>query len=68
MPLVLTHGWPGSFEEFTQVIDPLAHPERHGGRVEEAFTVIVPSLPAMAFQARPANPSQQRRSGRRRPI
>src|SRR5262245_30484448 len=45
MPLVLTHGWPGSFVEFESVIDALAHPERYGGNEEDAFDVIVPSIP-----------------------
>lgn len=55
LPLILTHGWPGSFEEFTEVIGPLAHPERHGGRIEDAFTVVVPSLPGYGFS--PATPA-----------
>jgi pimeloyl-ACP methyl ester carboxylesterase len=49
LPLVLLHGWPGSIVEFLHVIDPLAHPERHGGRSEDSFTVIVPSLPGFGF-------------------
>jgi pimeloyl-ACP methyl ester carboxylesterase len=48
-PLLLTHGWPGSVLEFVDVIDRLAHPERFGGRVEDAFTVICPSLPGYGF-------------------
>ena len=55
LPLILGHGWPGSFVEFLDVIDPLAHPERHGGRVEDAFTVIVPSLPGYGFSAAPSS-------------
>ena len=49
LPLLLVHGWPGSFLEFIDLIDPLAHPERFGGREEDAFTVIVPSLPGFGF-------------------
>lgn len=56
MPLILTHGWPGSFDEFSAVIGPLAHPERHGGRIEDAFTVVVPSLPGYGFSPGPAAP------------
>ncbi|MFC3675890.1 epoxide hydrolase family protein [Ferrovibrio xuzhouensis] len=48
-PLLLTHGWPGSVFEFLEVIEPLAHPERFGGKAEDAFTVICPSLPGYGF-------------------
>ena len=49
MPLVITHGWPGSIVEFLEVIDKLAHPERHGGDALDAFDVIAPSLPGYGF-------------------
>lgn len=55
-PLVLTHGWPGSFIEFLDVIDELAHPERHGGSAEDGFTVIVPSLPGYGLSPAPSRP------------
>ncbi|MGI4816216.1 MAG: epoxide hydrolase family protein [Janthinobacterium lividum] len=55
-PLLLTHGWPGSFVEFLDIIEPLAHPERFGGRVEDAFTVVVPSLPGYGFSDPPPAP------------
>ena len=55
-PLVLTHGWPGSFVEFIDLIEPLAHPERFGGDVADAFTVVVPSLPGYGFSDPPAAP------------
>ena len=55
-PLILTHGWPGSFLEFLGVIEPLAHPERFGGSEDDAFTVIVPSIPGFAFSQAPAAP------------
>ena len=48
-PLLLTHGWPGSFVEFLDVIDPLTDPVAHGGRAEDAFHVVVPSMPGYAF-------------------
>jgi len=60
LPLLLTHGWPGSIAEFLEVIEPLAHPERHGGRVEDAFTVIAPSLPGYGFSEAPDEPMSQR--------
>ena len=56
LPLILSHGWPGSFFEFLEVIDPLAHPERCGGDIEDAFDVIVPSLPGYGFSSIPENP------------
>ena len=49
LPLVLTHGWPGSFVEFLDVIGPLSDPEAHGGDAADAFHVVVPSLPGYAF-------------------
>jgi len=55
-PLLISHGWPGSIVEFMEIIEPLAHPERFGGRVEDAFTVIAPSLPGFGFSGRPPRP------------
>lgn len=55
-PLLMAHGWPGSVCEFTKIIEPLAHPERFGGKEEDAFTVIAPSLPGFAFSGRPSHP------------
>ncbi len=56
MPLIITHGWPGSVEEFSQIIGPLAHPERHGGAAEDAFDVIAPSLIGFGFSGKPDRP------------
>lgn len=56
LPLLLTHGWPGSFLEFIDIIEPLAHPERFGGRIEDAFTVVLPSLPGYGFSPAPKEP------------
>lgn len=55
-PLLLTHGWPGSVVEFLNIIHPLAHPEKFGGDVTDAFDVIVPSLPGFGFSGRPPRP------------
>ena len=55
-PLLISHGWPGSVSEFFGLIEPLAHPERFGGDIEDAFTVIVPSLPGFGFSGRPPRP------------
>ena len=63
MPLLLTHGWPGSIVEFLDIIDPLAHPELHGGKVEDAFTVIAPSLPGYGFSDPPDAPITPRDIG-----
>jgi pimeloyl-ACP methyl ester carboxylesterase len=49
LPLVLTHGWPGSFVEFLDIIGPLTDPVAHGGNAEDAFHVVVPSLPGFGF-------------------
>jgi len=56
MPLLISHGWPGTVVEFMQIIEPLTHPERFGGKVEDAFSVIAPSLPGFAFSGRPPRP------------
>ena len=50
-PLILTHGWPGSFVEFLDVIGPLTDPAAHGGDPADAFHVVVPSLPGYGFSA-----------------
>lgn len=54
LPIVMTHGWPGSFVEFMEVIGPLSDPTRFGARAEDAFHVVVPSLPGFAFSDKPA--------------
>jgi epoxide hydrolase len=53
LPLILTHGWPGSVIEFHKVIDALADPVAHGGQAEDAFHVVVPSLPGYGFSDKP---------------
>ncbi len=55
-PLLISHGWPGTIVEFLEVIDVLAHPEKYGGNVEDAFDVVVPSLPGFGFSGRPPRP------------
>ncbi|MBS4730173.1 alpha/beta fold hydrolase [Mycobacterium sp. SM1] len=52
-PLLITHGWPGSIVEFHKVIEPLTDPTAHGGRAEDAFHVICPSLPGFGFSGKP---------------
>ncbi len=53
LPIILTHGWPGSIIEFLQVIRPLVDPTAHGGKADEAFHVVIPSLPGFGFSDKP---------------
>ena len=53
-PLVLTHGWPGSIVEFLEVIEPLTEPLKHGGTEQDAFHLVIPSLPGFGFSAKPS--------------
>ncbi len=50
-PLILVHGWPGSFLEFLHLIGPLTEPQNHGGDVKDAFHVVIPSIPGFAFSS-----------------
>jgi pimeloyl-ACP methyl ester carboxylesterase len=56
LPLIITHGWPGSVVEFTNIIGPLTDPARHGGDAADAFHVVAPSLPGFGFSAPLAGP------------
>ena len=53
MPLIITHGWPGSVVEFHKVIEPLTDPTAHGGNAADAFHVVCPSLPGFGFSEKP---------------
>lgn len=53
MPLLMTHGWPGSIVELLKVIDPLTNPTAHGGRAEDAFHLVLPTMPGYAFSGNP---------------
>ena len=53
MPLIITHGWPGSVVEFHKVIEPLVDPAAHGGDPADAFDVVCPSLPGFGFSDKP---------------
>lgn len=53
IPLILSHGWPGSVVEFQKVIEPLTNPTDHGGNAEDAFHVVCPSLPGYGFSGKP---------------
>jgi len=53
LPLIITHGWPGSVIELLEVVGPLTDPTAHGGRAEDAFDLVIPSLPGYGFSAAP---------------
>jgi pimeloyl-ACP methyl ester carboxylesterase len=54
LPLIVTHGWPGSIIEQLKIIEPLTNPTAFGGKAEDAFDVVIPSLPGYGFSAKPA--------------
>lgn len=53
LPVILTHGWPGSVMEFLDTIGPLIDPEAHGGNAADAFDLVIPSIPGYGFSQRP---------------
>jgi pimeloyl-ACP methyl ester carboxylesterase len=55
MPLIVTHGWPGSIVELLKIVDPLTNPTAHGGDASEAFDLVVPSLPGYGFSGKPTS-------------
>jgi len=56
LPVIITHGWPGSIVEFLQVIAPLVDPTAHGGKPGDAFHLVIPSLPGFGFSDKPTEP------------
>lgn len=54
LPLIVTHGWPGSVIEFMKIIGPLTDPTAHGGKAEDAFHLVLPSLPGFGFSGKPS--------------
>jgi pimeloyl-ACP methyl ester carboxylesterase len=56
LPILITHGWPGSVIEFLKVIGPLTDPTAHGGQAQDAFHVVAPSLPGFGFSGKPDEP------------
>ena len=56
LPLIVTHGWPGSFIEQMKIIAPLTNPTAYGGKAEDAFNVVIPSLPGYGFSGKPTAP------------
>jgi pimeloyl-ACP methyl ester carboxylesterase len=55
MPVIVTHGWPGSIIEQLKIIDPLVNPTAHGGTAADAFDVVIPSMPGYGFSSRPTS-------------
>jgi pimeloyl-ACP methyl ester carboxylesterase len=55
LPLIITHGWPGSVVEMLNVVGPLSDPTAHGGSAEDAFHLVIPSIPGYGFSGRPAD-------------
>src|SRR3974390_1642555 len=53
LPMIVTHGWPGSVIEQMKIIDPLTNPTAHGGSVEDAFHLVIPSMPGYGFSGKP---------------
>ncbi|BDG05059.1 epoxide hydrolase family protein [Anaeromyxobacter oryzae] len=53
LPVIITHGWPGSIVEQLKIVDPLTNPTAHGGSASDAFDVVIPSLPGHGFSAKP---------------
>ena len=56
LPIIITHGWPGSIIEQLKVIDPLTNPTAHGGKAEDSFDVVIPSLPGYGYSGKPTKP------------
>ncbi len=53
LPVIVTHGWPGSIIEQLKIIDPLTNPTAHGGSASDAFHVVIPSMPGYGFSGKP---------------
>ena len=56
LPIIITHGWPGSIIEQLKIIDPLVNPTKYGGKASDAFDVVIPSLPGYGFSGKPTAP------------
>jgi len=55
LPIIISHGWPGSIIELLKIIDPLTNPTAHGGKPKDAFDVVIPSLPGFGFSGKPTS-------------
>jgi len=56
LPVIVTHGWPGSVTEQLKIVDPLTNPTAHGGSASDAFHVVIPSMPGYGFSGKPTTP------------
>src|SRR5438309_735502 len=56
LPLIVTHGWPGSIIEQLKIIEPLTDPTAHGGSASDAFDIVIPSMPGYGFSGKPSTP------------
>ena len=56
LPLIVTHGWPGSIVEQMKIIDPLTNPTAHGGSASDAFDLVIPSMPGYGYSGKPSTP------------
>ena len=56
LPLIVTHGWPGSVVEQLKIVDPLTNPTAHGGSASDAFHLVIPSMPGYGFSGKPTKP------------
>src|SRR6185369_10585183 len=56
LPLIVTHGWPGSVVEQLKIVDPLTNPTAHGGNASDAFDLVIPSMPGYGFSGKPTTP------------
>jgi pimeloyl-ACP methyl ester carboxylesterase len=56
LPLIVTHGWPGSIVEQMKIIDPLTNPTAHGGDASDAFHLVIPSMPGYGYSGKPSTP------------
>ena len=68
LPLIITHGWPGSIIELLEIVGPLTDPTAHGGNAEDAFDLVIPSIPGYGFSGEPTevgwDPGRTARPGR----
>jgi pimeloyl-ACP methyl ester carboxylesterase len=64
LPLIVTHGWPGSIIEQLQIIEPLTNPTAHGASASDAFDLVIPWLPGHGFSAKPTSTGGRQPLGR----
>ena len=64
LPMIVTHGWPGSIIEQLKIVGPLTDPTAHGGKAEEAFDLVIPSMPGYGFSGKPTRPAGARSRSR----